>query len=222
MIIAIDGPAGAGKSTVAKKVARQLGYLYIDTGAMYRALTLASIEKGVDIHDEQALIELTRSIRIDLRPGSDGSLEVYLDGCDVSADIRTPAVSGVVSEVSRIKEIRSIMVQMQRALGEKNNSVIDGRDIGTVVFPHAEKKYYLDADFEERVRRRHQELVAAGLAITREAVAQDLRNRDRIDSTRECSPLKKAPDAAYVDTTKLSIDEVVTKLLKDIATWTKH
>lgn len=213
MILAVDGPAGAGKSTVAKLLAKALGFLYVDTGAMYRALTLKALESGVDIGDASALAETARTSSIDLVHGADGSLKVMLDGRDVSAEIRQPRISGVVSDVAKIKDVREVMVQLQRRLGQGRDCVLDGRDIGTVVFPDAERKFFIDADFSERVRRRHKELLEAGQAVTVEQVCADLRNRDTIDSTRKYGPLKRAQDAIYIDTTHLGIGEVVEKML---------
>jgi len=213
VIIAIDGPAGAGKSTVAKLLAQKLGFLYIDTGAMYRALALKAIESGIDIKDAAAVVKMASASDIDLvnDPGA-GPLKVFLDGRDVSQEIREPRVTAVVSDVAKIKEVREILVKLQRRLGAYKDSVLDGRDIGTVVFPAADRKFYVDAQFEERAVRRHKELIAAGQAVTLEDVQADLCNRDTIDSTRSHSPLKKADDAIYIDTTEMSIEEVVKAL----------
>src|SRR3989338_449104 len=212
MIIAIDGPAGAGKSTVAKILAKELGFLYIDTGAMYRALTLKAIENKIDINDFPRLIEMAAKTSIDLKNNPDGSLQVFLDGRDVSRQIREPRITKWVSEIARIKEVREVMLGIQRRLGQQGDSVLDGRDIGTVVFPDADKKFYIDADFSERVKRRYQELKGAGEGVTLEDIELDLRNRDTIDSTRECAPLKKAEDAICIDTTKMSIEEVAEEI----------
>jgi len=213
MIIAIDGPAGAGKSTVAKLIARRLGYLYLDTGAMYRALTLKVLEKGIAINDAKAIAALALDSSIDLINKPDGTLTVTLDGVDVSLAIRKPNITKSVSDVAKIKDVREVMLKLQRKLGGRGNVVLDGRDIGTVVFPKAEKKFYLDADLRERTNRRHKELNGLGQEITLNAVELDLSNRDKIDSNREFAPLKKAEDAVYIDTTFLSIEGVVEKLL---------
>lgn len=213
MIIAIDGPAGAGKSTVAKLIARRLGYLYLDTGAMYRALTLKVLEKGIAINDAKAIAALALDSSIDLINKPDGTLTVTLDGVDVSLAIRKPNITKSVSDVAKIKDVREVMLKLQRKLGGRGNVVLDGRDIGTVVFPKAEKKFYLDADLRERTNRRHKELNGLGQEITLNAVELDLSNRDKIDTNREFAPLKKAEDAVYIDTTFLSIEEVVEKLL---------
>ncbi|MFH1128210.1 MAG: (d)CMP kinase [Candidatus Omnitrophota bacterium] len=216
MIIAIDGPAGAGKSTVAKILAKKLGFLYIDTGAMYRALTLKTLESSTDIENTQAIIDLARKSLIGLSNNSDGSLKILLDGEDVSKEIREPRITKFVSDIAKIKGVRMVMLELQRKLGKEKNSVLDGRDIGTVVFPDADKKFYIDAIPKERVNRRYKELRGALQNITLEDVEIDLNNRDKIDSTREFAPLKKAKDAIYVDTTNLSIDEVVERLLSYI------
>lgn len=217
MIIAIDGPAGAGKSTVAKLVAKKLGFLYIDTGAMYRALTLKVLETKTDIKDTQAIAALARRSKIELEETKDNSLRVYLDKKDVSQLIRQPRIAKLVSHVAKIKAVRQIMVKLQRKLGATHESVLDGRDIGTVVFPKAEKKFFIDADFKERVNRRLKDMKKLEVKSANfKTVAADLSNRDTIDSTRKVAPLKKAKDAIYIDTTNLSIEQVVKKLLKEI------
>lgn len=212
MIIAIDGPAGAGKSTIAKIVAEKIGFLYIDTGAMYRALTLKAIETHIDISDAVKVAEMARQTQVSLEHDSKG-LRVILDGKDVSGPIRETRVTKHVSDVAKIKEVRDILVQLQRKLGSQKDALLDGRDIGTVVFPNADLKFYLDANFKERAKRRFIELKALGKEVTLEDIESDVQNRDTIDSTREHAPLKKADDAIYIDTTLFSIDEVVGKLL---------
>ena len=216
MIIAIDGPAGAGKSTVAKILAQRLSFLYIDTGAIYRALTLKVLQEKIDIKDTAKIIEAAFRSSVDLINNPDGSLKVLLDGRDVSQEIREPLITRFVSDIARIKGVREVMLKLQRRFAKLGNCVLDGRDIGTVVFPNADKKFYIDADFKERVRRRHKELNDLGQDVTTKDVEADLANRDKIDSTRDVAPLKKADDAVYIDTTKLSIEEVVERLLKEI------
>jgi cytidylate kinase len=216
MIIAIDGPAGAGKSTIAKKIAQRLGFLYIDTGAMYRALTLKAIEEHIPISDRKGLVAMAKRSAINLEHNPDGSLKVFLDKRDVTALLRQPRITKVVSDIAKHKEIRQILVKLQRRLGRKNNAVLDGRDIGTVVFPDAERKFYLDATTKERVIRRHKELMELGQSVTLAEVRQDVQNRDQIDSHRKTAPLKKAQDAIYIDTTKMGIEEVVERLLEVI------
>lgn len=212
MIIAVDGPSGAGKSTVARLLAKRLRFLYIDTGSMYRALTLKALENNVPIDDQTKMFELACSTKIGLRNNPDGSLSVILDGRDVSLDIRKPNITRIVSDVAKIKEVRQVLVKLQRELGARGDCVLDGRDIGTVVFPDAQKKFFIDASAQERVKRRFKELKDLGQNVSEDDVSKDLSNRDRIDSTRKDSPLRKAPDAIYIDTTKLSIEQVVGKM----------
>lgn len=215
MIIAIDGPAGAGKSTVARILAQELGFLYIDTGAMYRALTLKAIAEKIALSDTPRIIEMARVTGIDVKNDSpSGSLRIFLDGEDVTQKIRHPAITKIVSDIAKIKEVRQIMLGLQRAFGKRRDSVLDGRDIGSVVFPGADKKFYLDAKFEVRVMRRFEELKGLGEDVTLAEVREDLHNRDTIDTNRDFAPLKKAEDAIYVDTTDMSIEQVVENLLK--------
>lgn len=215
-VIAIDGPAGSGKSTVAKLVAKKLGYLYIDTGAMYRALTLKALEKKVDFEDEKVLARIAQDTDIELKKDCSGSLRVILDGCDVTGRIRGPDVNAHISRLSKVKEVRASMVARQRVLGAEAHAVLEGRDIGTVVFPQARYKFYLDADFRERVNRRYKEFVLGNKRISRLEVRKDLLRRDRSDKLRKIAPLKKANDAICIDTTKLSIAEAVDKVLSCI------
>ncbi len=216
MIIAVDGPAGAGKSTVAKILAKRLGFLYIDTGSMYRALTLKALENKIPISDEKQINALAGKVKLDLRNNPDGSLSVILDGRDVSLDIRQARITRFVSDVAKIKEVREVLVKMQRELGLKGDCVLDGRDIGTVVFPDAQKKFFIDALRGVRVARRFKELKGLGQDISLNEVEKDLSNRDKIDSTRQVSPLRRAEDAIYIDTTDLSIEQVVDKMLEFI------
>jgi len=215
VIIAIDGPAGSGKSTVSKLIAKKLGLLYIDTGAMYRALTLKAMRSSLDLTDEAALVALAHSTKIDLKAGT-GAITVYLDGEDVSALIRTPELTKNVKFIARVAGVRGEMVRLQRAIGEKAGSVLEGRDIGTVVFPDATYKFYLDADVEERARRRYKELVESNQKVSFDDLKKDVVVRDESDMKREVGALKKADDAISVDTTDLSIDQVVEKILSYI------
>jgi cytidylate kinase len=212
--IAIDGPAGAGKSTVARLVARRLGYLYIDTGAMYRALTLKAQEAGVDLEDPVALGELAGRTEVCLAgEGPDGQARVFLDGREVSTAIRSPEVSRGVSLVARVPEVRTALVAMQRRLAEAGGVVMDGRDIGTVVLPQAEHKFFLTASLTERARRRSADLMAQGYAGDVTQVAEEVARRDRLDSERQVSPLRQAEDAEPIDTTALTADQVVERIL---------
>ena len=216
MIIAIDGPAGAGKSTIARLVAKELGYIYIDTGAIYRALTLKALNQGINLNDEPALIQMSRDTKLDISNDKQGLIRILLDGEDVSGAIRSLKVTEFVSDVAKISGVRKEMLRLQRSLGRRSNAVMDGRDIGTVVFPDADRKFYLDANFQERAMRRYKELSEVDRQIKLEDVQADLANRDHIDSTRDCAPLKKADDAIYIDTTNMTIKEVVEAVLEKI------
>lgn len=215
LVIAIDGPAGSGKSTVSKILASKLNLLYIDTGAMYRALTLKAMRQNLNLEDEGALAALAHSTRIDLEE-KDSALKVFLDGKEVSRDIRTPEVTNNVKYVARVPGVRKEMVRNQRAIGERKGAVLEGRDIGTVVFPNAKYKFYLDADPEERVRRRHKELKESGTNLSFDDMKKAVFLRDESDMKRDVGALKKAGDAILIDTTNLTIDGVVEKLLSYI------
>mgnify|MGYP000852641835 CR=1 FL=1 len=213
--IAIDGPAGAGKSTVARAVAKELGLAYLDTGAMYRAITLAALRAGVDFNDSRALADLTESVELDIQIGSDGENIIFLNGENVSEEIREPEINRNVSYVARCPEVREIMVSKQQEIGRRGGVVMDGRDIGTKVMPEAEFKFFLTASLEERARRRLAELKAKGINLTLPQMIEEIRTRDKIDSERECSPLQAARDAIYLDTTEMTIEQVV-KYIVDI------
>ncbi|MGE4357327.1 MAG: (d)CMP kinase [Candidatus Omnitrophota bacterium] len=222
-IVAIDGPAGAGKSTVAKLVAEKLNYFYIDTGAMYRAVTLKALKEKIDFADEKKLVDLSAKADIQFKKDKSKGLRIFLDGKDVSKRIREKDINLNISALSKIKGVRENMVLRQRKLGEKGKVVLEGRDIGTVVFPEARYKFYLDADFPERVARRYKELILQGKKISWEEVRKDLLRRDRSDKLRKIAPLRKARDAIYIDTTHLSINEVVEKIISFIkADSSKH
>ena len=210
--VAIDGPAGAGKSTISKRLAKELGYIYVDTGALYRAIGLFALRHGADIHDSAAVVGLLAGIEIDLRfVGLEQ--RVFLCGEDVSDLIRTEAVSMAASAVSALPQVRDFLMETQRGLARRNNVVMDGRDIGTVVLPDADCKIFLTASPEERARRRYNELVAKGVAANYEVVLEDLKKRDYNDSHRETAPLKLADDGIEVDTTGLSLEGSVQKVI---------
>jgi len=213
MKIAVDGPAGAGKSTIARLVAKQLGLRYLDTGAMYRAITLEALRRGVRADDEAALMRVATSVDLKIVFQGDNGNRIYLHDEDVTDLIRQPDVTAHVSEVSSHKKVREFIVALQEQVGKQGSIVMDGRDIGTVVMPDADWKFFLEATVEERARRRRLELEARGLIVDVLELQEQIRERDHRDSTREISPLKRAEDAIGVDTTSLSIAEVVDKLL---------
>ena len=213
IIIAIDGPSGAGKSTLSKKIAKTLGYTNIDTGAMYRCIALAAVRRGVDPTDSMKMAQLSRSVQISFVP-LDGGEKVLLDGEDVSGEIRTPETSQLTPRVAAIPEVRTSLVELQRAMGNSGGVVLEGRDIGTVVFPNAEVKIFLIATAEERGRRRFEELTAKGEIVDLAQTIADIEQRDRIDSSRSHSPLAKSPDAVEIDTTGLTIDQVHDRILQ--------
>lgn len=206
-IVAIDGPAGAGKSTVSRLVADRLGFAFLDSGAMYRAATWWALERGVDMSDEQALIESTRRMPLQL-DSRNGKTVVTIDGRDISEAIRTPEVTEQIRNLDAVPEVRAHLVKLQRQLGAKKPTVAEGRDIGTVVFPKAKCKIYLDASIEERAKRRAADLKASGVDVKLESVREDIRRRDESDTSRATSPLRQADDAMRVDTTDLSLSEV--------------
>jgi len=210
--IAIDGPAAAGKSTVAKIVAEKLSYIYIDTGAMYRALTYKAIYNQLNLEDEALLFDTLLSTVIELKPSDKGQL-VFLDNHDVTDLIRTSEVTNSVSYVARQPKVREEMVKRQQAFATKGGVVMDGRDIGTHVLPNAEVKVFLLASVEERAERRHAENLEKGFSSDLEKLKEEIAKRDKIDSEREVAPLKKANDAIEIDTTSLSIPDVVEKIM---------
>ena len=215
MIIAIDGPSGAGKSTLAKRLAKELGYLYLDTGAIYRALALKVLRRGVDLADDIRLVELLGETKIDLQE-RDGQLAVLLDGTDVAADIRTPAVSQTASKVSALKAVRERLLDLQRGIARRGSVVAEGRDIGTVVFPDADVKIFLHASAGERARRRWAELRAAGREVNLAETVREMAERDKRDSERDLAPLRAAEDAIAIDSSALSAEEVAFRVLTEI------
>ena len=208
IIIAIDGPAASGKSTTAKLVAAQLGYLHIDTGAMYRAMALKVLRNKISEHDSIKVAELAKVTSV--RLVSDGTkVKVVLDGIEVSEEIRSPEVTNIVSPVSTVSEVRVLMVKEQRAMGNNGGIVLEGRDIGTIVFPNADLKIFMLANERERVERRKKELEINGVTVKIDDLEKEIVERDRIDSERAVSPLRKAEDAIELDTTKLTIEQQV-------------
>jgi cytidylate kinase len=215
LIIAIDGPSAAGKSTLAKRLAKDLGFTYLDTGAMYRALALKVLSEGIDISNDAALPELIDRTEIDLAE-TGGKLKVLLDGEDVSEKIRTPEVSQMASKTSALKVVRHWMLVLQRALGQRGNVVAEGRDIGTVVFPDAEVKIYLDASVQERARRRVEELRKAGRQVSLDETLREMGERDKRDSERDLAPLRKANDAIAIDSTSLDAEALARRVMQEI------
>lgn len=213
MVITIDGPAGAGKSTVAKELAKRLQFTYLDTGAMYRALTLKALREKEELIQEERLVKLAQRTVIDFKMDPKGALRVYLDGQDVSEDIRSLEVTNNTFYIARAAGVRAIMVDWQRRIGKKNNVVVEGRDAGTVIFPEAPTKFYLDADFEVRSQRRIKELQAAGKTVDENTLKSELKERDHKDMSRAVGPLKKAEGAIVIDSTDSSVQDVVEKIL---------
>jgi len=207
--VTIDGPAGAGKSVTARELARRLGFRLVDTGALYRALAWAVREAGVEPGDAQALAAALKQTRVDLAGD-----RVLVDGRDVTDQIRTPEISRLTSQLTTLAPVRDKMTPLQRALAAGGGVVLEGRDTGTVVWPEAEVKFYLDADLATRAQRRHRDLLAQGVAIDAAAVAEEVARRDRQDSERALAPLRKPPGAVIVDTSSLDVEEVVERMLK--------
>ena len=208
LTIAMDGPSGAGKSTVAKALAKRLGYIYIDTGAMYRSVALRVKEKSISPEDELAVSQLALSIHLTLIPEGEQT-RVFCNGQDVTEAIRTPEISRLASHISKQKAVREALVRMQREMGKEGGVILEGRDIGTVVFPDAEVKFYLDAESDERVRRRYEEMVDKGIKVDLKETREELVQRDHRDMHRVHSPLKKAKDAIYIDSTHRPVEEIV-------------
>ncbi len=211
VVIAIDGPAGAGKSTVAKKIADVLSYFYIDSGALFRAITFKVIESGQDMSDISGIIDIARNSKIDFLDN-----KVFLDDVDVSNRIRSNIVNANVSYIAKISEVRDVIADIQRNIALKKNIVVEGRDIGTTIFPNAEIKFFLIASIEERAGRRLIELNSSGSKYSLEEVIEQISKRDIIDSNREVSPLKKAEDAIIIDTDNKSIEKVIDEMLLNI------
>lgn len=211
--IAIDGPAGAGKSSIAREVSRRLGFIYVDTGALYRTVALNAIRQGIPVEDRDAVIHSLDSADIQLA-FADGEQQVLLNGENVSSQIRTEEVSAGASKVSAIPKVREFLFDLQRTIAEKNNCLMDGRDIGTVVLPHADLKVFLTASPEERAMRRYKQNLERGMEADYDRILQEVNQRDYQDTHREIAPLKQAEDAVLLDTTDMTFDEVVNTLMK--------
>lgn len=214
-IVGIDGPAGSGKGTVTKQIANKLGLVNIDTGSTYRCVALEVLNRNISLEDKEKIIEVAKDIKIDIESTQDGDI-VYLNGKDVTKEIRSKEVTKIVSPVSSIKEVRYVMVDLQRKLAEGKNIIMEGRDICTYVFPNADVKIYLDASIEERAKRRYKENQEKNIDMTYEEVYENIRKRDENDKAKEIGALKLAEDSIIVDTTNLNIDEVVEKIIEII------
>lgn len=214
-IVGIDGPAGSGKGTVTKQVANKLGLINIDTGSTYRCVALESINQGVTLEDKEKIIEIAKTITIDIKPLPEGD-KIFLNGKEVTKEIRSKEVTKIVSQISSIKEVRFEMVNLQRKLAEGKDVIMEGRDIGTYVFPNADVKIYLDADVEERAKRRFKENQEKGIDVSFEDVLENIKKRDENDKHKEIGSLKIAEDAVIVDSTKLSIEEMADAVEKII------
>ncbi len=215
MNIAIDGPAGAGKSTIARRVAKEKGYIYVDTGAMYRAIGLYFMNEGVDVENDAAVFEALAAIQVEIRYES-GEQQVYLNGKNVSKEIRQEAVGNMASRVAARQAVRDKLLDLQRNLASTQDVVMDGRDIGTFVLPDAELKIYLTASVDTRAKRRYQELVEKQMPADLEEIKRDIEARDYQDMHRAIAPLSQAEDAYYLDSSDMTIDEVVTEIIKKI------
>lgn len=215
--IAIDGPSGAGKSTISRKVAEKFGFIYVDTGAIYRTIGLATKIRGVSLDDTAAVVALLPTLEIELKYNDAGEQHMYLDGNDVSRDIRLPEVSMLASKVSAIPEVRAFLVDMQRGMAEKYDVIMDGRDIGTVILPNADLKIFLTADVRDRARRRYEELRAKGMEKPFDEVLAEMEQRDEQDTQRAAAPLKAAEDAVLLDTSGNTLEESIDEVCRLIS-----
>jgi len=216
MVITIDGAAGVGKSSTAKEIAKRLGYQYFDTGAMYRAVTLFFIKKNVDLGSDRQVNESLNAIKLNIDFSYENEMQIFLDEEDISLKIRSQEVTNKVSEVSALKDVREMMVKIQRSFTKNGNFVVEGRDIGTVVFPDAKYKFYLKADYDIRAKRRLADFEKINEAKNINLIKKDLEKRDKYDSSRKLSPLKKPENAIVIDTTFCSFEEQVDQILKQI------
>lgn len=215
--IAIDGPSGAGKSIISRKAAEKFGFIYVDTGAIYRTIGLATKIRGVSLDDTAAVIELLPTLEIELKYNDAGEQHMYLDGNDVSRDIRLPEVSMLASKVSAIPEVRAFLVDMQRGMAEKYDVIMDGRDIGTVILPNADLKIFLTADVRDRAHRRYEELRAKGMEKPFDEVLAEMEKRDEQDTQRAAAPLKAADDAVLLDTSGNTLEESIDEVCRLIS-----
>ncbi len=215
--IAIDGPSGAGKSTISRAAAKLFGFIYVDTGAIYRTIGLAAKLRGIDVSDNDTVISMLPELRIELRYNDSGEQCMLLDGADVSRDIRLPEVSMLASKVSAIPEVREYLVDMQRKMAELHDVIMDGRDIGTVILPNADLKIFLTAGAEDRARRRYEELLQKGVETTFESVLDELIKRDEQDTMRAAAPLKAADDAVILDTSGNTLEKSVSEVCRLIS-----
>ena len=214
-IVAVDGTAGSGKGTITKIIAKKLNLISIDTGAMYRCVTLECINQNIEYTEIEKIKKVLENINIELKKENENQL-VFLNGKDVSIDIRTPEVDNQVAKFAAIKEVRDKITPMQRKMGENNDIIMEGRDIGTVVFPHANVKVFLDCSVEERAKRRYKQNIENGIQSTYEEVLESIKERNKLETEREIAPLIKAPDAVYIDSTGMTIDEEVEAVINVI------
>lgn len=215
--IAIDGPSGAGKSTISRKAAEIFGFIYVDTGAIYRTIGLASKIRGISLDDKAAVMEMLTKLNIELKYNESGEQHMYLDGKDVSRDIRLPEVSMLASKVSAIPEVRAFLVDMQRDMAKKYDVIMDGRDIGTVILPDADLKIFLTADVNDRAQRRYEELRTKGMLTPFDEVLAEMKQRDEQDTLRAAAPLKAAEDAVMLDTSGNTLEQSIAEVCRLIA-----
>lgn len=215
--IAIDGPSGAGKSTISRKAAEIFGFIYVDTGAIYRTIGLASKIRGISLDDKAAVMEMLTKLNIELKYNESGEQHMYLDGKDVSRDIRLPEVSMLASKVSAIPEVRTFLVDMQRDMAKKYDVIMDGRDIGTVILPDADLKIFLTADVNDRAQRRYEELRTKGMLTPFDEVLAEMKQRDEQDTLRAAAPLKAAEDAVMLDTSGNTLEQSIAEVCRLIA-----